>query len=310
MAGKVLHILNGDSLSEGLQLLDLGGDTLVWREMLCAGPVTVEVGGDRFFESRSSFLNQFFEVSESRYHDGFIKPLTEITNLDQYEEINLWFEYDLFCHINLLGSLAWISQHSFSGKVFHICSGRVKGVSKLLGLSELTEDQLRDHFRHKKLLNSEDLEIANDIWLCYTNDDPSAILPKIPRRSSFDYLSNCLKSHIERFPSIETGLNALETHVLQLIETHSIKSEHQLCGYALSQQGYYGYGDSQIMRVIRNLRPYFSTVEGHLKLNGIGIKLLNKEINVLNQLQSEYSFGGAKKYDWLYDAANNKLIKR
>lgn len=308
--GKALHILNGDSLSEGLQSLNLEGDSLVWREMLCAGPVNAEVGGDRFFENRSSFLKEFFEVPENRYQEAFIQPLNNIVPLDAYTEINLWFEYDLFCHINLLGALAWISQHNFKGKIFHICSGRVKGVSKLMGLSELSEDQLRDHFLQRKLLNSEDLEIANDIWMCYTDNDPSVIISKIQRTSSFDYLSNCLKSHVERFPNKETGLNVLEAHVLQLIDTHSIKSEHQLCGYAISQQGYYGYGDSQIMILIENLRPYFSSIEGELKLNEKGIKVLNKEINVLDQQQIDFSFGGAKKYDWLYDAVNNQLIKR
>lgn len=308
--GKTLHILNGDSLSEGLQLLNLEGDVLVWREMLCAGPVNAEVGGDRFFENRSSFLRQHFQVSETKYLDAFIQPLKNISSLEVYTEINVWFEYDLFCHINLLGALAWISQHGFQGKVFHICSGRVKGKPNLMGLSELSQDELMDHFQHKKLLNSEDVKIANDIWMCYTDTDPSLILPKITRKSSFDYLSNCLKSHIERFPSIETGLNVLETHVLQLIDTNSIKSEHQLCGYVLSQQGYYGYGDTQITKIIQYLRPYFNTMEGELKLNETGVKLLNKEINVFKQLQSDFSFGGAKKYDWLYDATNNQLIKR
>ena len=308
--GKVLHILNGDSLSEGLQSLKLEGDILVWREMLCAGPVNAEVGGDRFFENRSTFLKQFFEVSENRYNDAFIQPLRNITSLETYSEINLWFEYDLFCHINLLGALAWISQHDFKGKVFHICSGRIKGVSKLMGLSELSEDQLKDHFQHKKLLNTEDLKIANDVWMCYTDNDPSLLLPKIKRKSSFDYLSNCLKSHVERFPNSETGLNVLETHVLKLIDTHTVKSEHQLCGYVLSQQGYYGYGDSQIMIVIQNLRPYFSSVDGKLKLNETGVQLLNKEINVFDEVQNDFSFGGAKKYDWLYDSATNKLIKK
>ena len=308
--GKSLHILNGDSLSEGLQSLKLEGDHLVWREMLCAGPVNAEVGGARFFETRSTFLNQFFQISESRYEEAFIQPLKAINSLDTYTEINLWFEYDLFCHINLLGALAWISQHGFQGKVFHICSGRVKGESKLLGLSELSPDQLLNHFQHKKLLTTEDFEIANDIWMCYTDNDPSLILPKITRKSSFDYLSNCLKSHIERFPNKETGLNVLETHVLQLIETHTIKSEHQLCGYALSQQGYYGYGDTQIIKIIEYLRPYFNTIEGTLTLNETGVKLLKKEINVFDQLQNDFSFGGAKKYDWLYDATKNQLIKR
>ena len=307
---KVLHILNGDSLSEGIAPLNLTGDVLVWREMLCAGPVSAEVGSDRFYSARSSFLNEFYDVSESRYLEAFIKPLRDLGPLDRYTEINLWFEYDLFCHMNLLGALAWISQHAFKGKIFHICSGRIKGETKLLGLSELSESQLRSHFEKRKLLSPTDLDIANDIWIDYTANDPSALLPKITRKSSFDYLSNCLKSHIKRFPSVETGLNVMETHVLKLIDTHAIKSEHQLCGYVLSQQGYYGYGDTQVLRIISFLRPYFGVVDDQLKLNELGQQLLRKETNVLEALLSDYTFGGAHKYGWLYDAETNQLIKR
>ena len=308
--GNALHILNGDSLSKGLQFLNLEGDTLVWREMLCSGPVNVEVGSEQFCRIRSSFFNQFFEVSEQKYHEAFIAPLKNTVSLDSYDEINLWFEYDLFCHINLLGAIAWISQHDFEGKVFHICSGHVKNLPKLLGLSELSQDQLMNHFQQRKELNTTDLEIANDIWLCYNDTDPRAILPKIPMKSSFDYLSICFKSHIERFPNIITGLNVLETQVLKLINDNVISSEHQLCGYVLSNQGYYGYGDMQLMRIIEYLRPYFSKIGDQLMLNDIGNKLLKSEANALEQLENDFSFGGAKKYDWLYDTCKNELIKR
>lgn len=307
---KVLHILNGDSLAEAAQPLELTGEFLVWREMLCAGPVTAEVGSNRFYEARSSFLNQFYQVSKTRYMEAFMEPLRDLGSLDAYTEINLWFEYDLFCHMNLLGSLAWISQHAFKGKIFHICSGRVKGASKLLGLSELSEAELRQHYNQKKQLTATDLELANDLWIDYTSDDPRTILPKITRKSSFDYLSNCLKSHIKRFPSMETGLNEMEAHVLKLIDTHTIKTEHQLCGYVLSQQGYYGYGDTQVLRIIRLMKPYFDEVDHQLSLNDVGKKLLRKEINVLEELASDYTYGGAQRYDWLYDAKTNQLIKR
>ena len=308
--GKTLHILNGDSLVEGVKSLKLKGDILVWREMLCAGPVYAEVGGERFFNSRSSFLSEFYNISEDTYRDVFASELEKVIPLDTYSEVNLWFEYDLFCHINMLGALAWISQHQYNDAVYHICSGRVKGEKELMGLSQLSYPQLQTHFENRKLLNTQDLEMADEIWQIYCREDHNAMRAKIKQTTSFDYLSNCLKSHIERFPNKETGLNVLEAHILRLIDTHLIKTEHQLCGYVLSRQGYYGYGDSQILKAITYLRPFFTTKEGELTLNETGHQLLNKETNAFDQLQNDSCFGGAKKYDWQYDAANNQLVKR
>lgn len=310
MAVRSLHILNGDSLAEGVRNLSLDGDVHIWREILCVGPVSAEIGGQRFYDNRSQFLNAFLNISKESYHDAFISPLDKINALKSYSEITLWFEYDLFCHLNLLGALAWISQHGFENKVYHVCSGRVKGHKELVGLSELSSEELADHYLNRKLLTGADLEFAHQIWHLYNEENHNAIIEKIRQENSFDYLSNCLKSHIERFPSSDTGLNLLETHILKLIDLHEIKSEHQLCGYALSRQGYYGYGDVQILRIIGNLKAFYTIKNDLFALNDAGRKVLNREINVGAQMENDLYFGGARKYDWNYDATANKLVKR
>ena len=186
MGGKILHILNGDSLVHGVKSLNLEGTQLVWREMLCAGPTSMEVGGDQFFEKRSDFLRDRYEITEASYQEAFASPLASIDQIKSFEEINLWFEYDLFCHINLLGALAWISQHEFNGKIYHVCSGRIKGASKLVGLSELSPAQLASHYKNKKELSTEDIESAYEIWTLYCENDHNALIPKIIKPTSFD----------------------------------------------------------------------------------------------------------------------------
>lgn len=307
---KILHILNGDSLLSGVQSLKLEGQKLVWREMLCAGPTSMEVGGEQFFEKRGEFLEDQYEITKESYHEAFVTNLENIDAIKTFDEINFWFEYDLFCHINLLGALAWISQHGFNGKAYHICSGRVKGASKLLGLSELTTAQLEAHFNNRKQLSAGDIESAYDIWTLYCGGDHNELIPKITKPTSFDYLSNCLKSHIERFPNCKTGLNLLETHILNLIDKQIIKSEHHLCGYALDRQGYYGYGDAQIFKMIASLRPFFEESDGQLRLNETGLQVLHQKINVVDIMVNDVMFGGSKKYEWCYHSRENKLIHR
>ncbi|MEE3243855.1 MAG: DUF1835 domain-containing protein, partial [Bacteroidota bacterium] len=48
MKKNTLHITNGDSLTDRLNTLDLDGDLVIWREMLCEGPTVENVGSPEF----------------------------------------------------------------------------------------------------------------------------------------------------------------------------------------------------------------------------------------------------------------------
>ena len=43
---NILHILNGDSTAQIMEKSSLEGDVIVWREMLCDGPLQKDVGSD------------------------------------------------------------------------------------------------------------------------------------------------------------------------------------------------------------------------------------------------------------------------
>jgi hypothetical protein len=47
-------------------------------------------------------VKPFGETPEG-YHDGMMVPLEMLSA--PYEEINLWFEFDLHCQVNLLGAM-------------------------------------------------------------------------------------------------------------------------------------------------------------------------------------------------------------
>ena len=53
---KTLHILNGDTTLPNLEKSGIKGEVVVWREMLCEGPVHKEVGSDDFWMNRCTFF--------------------------------------------------------------------------------------------------------------------------------------------------------------------------------------------------------------------------------------------------------------
>ena len=307
MSKQQLHITNGSHLTNVLNELNIQGVKLTWQELLCEGPTTEKVGSELFLETRKSFFTQFYNID---LDIEFIKSeLDKFNDSENYSEIVLWFEYDLFCHINMIAIISLIQQKKMNLPLHLVCSGRIEGSKNLMGLSELSPEQLLNHYKNKVLLNKDDIDIATTVWGIYCGVDHTLLKPFIVKPSSFKYLSNCLKAHLERFPNSVDGLSILERNILQIIVKHSITSKHHLLGYALNYQGYYGYGDLQLERIINQLSIFYSVTEGEIELNRKGHEALLGHHNFALEIDNDMMYGGVKKIAFQFNKSKNKLVK-
>ena len=307
MSKQQLHITNGSHLTNVLNELNIQGVKLTWQELLCEGPTTEKVGSELFLETRKSFFTQFYNID---LDIEFIKSeLDKFNDSENYSEIVLWFEYDLFCHINMIAIISLIQQKKMNLPLHLVCSGRIEGSKNLMGLSELSPEQLLNHYKNKVLLNKEDIDIATTVWGIYCGVDHTLLKPFIVKPSSFKYLSNCLKAHLERFPDSVDGLSILERNILQIIVKQSITSKHHLLGYALNYQGYYGYGDLQLERIINQLSMFYSVTEGEIELNRKGHEALLGHHNFALEIDNDMMYGGVKKIAFQFNKSKNKLVK-
>ncbi|MBQ4822586.1 DUF1835 domain-containing protein [Aquimarina sp. MMG016] len=311
METKTLHITNGDSLTDRLKEMQLvDGEFLVWREMLCEGPTCHKVEGEDSIKKREDFLKRYYRIDHSDYEEKFVSQLKKFDDLQQYDEIILWFEYDLFCQINMIAALSILLRKEVKDiPVYLVCSGRIENGKKLMGLCELTDAQLKSHYKNKILLDIDDLEFADYVWTLYCESNPKKIAGQIKRNSSFEYLSISLRAHLQRFPNMLTGLNVLEHNILEMVEKYQIKNIRQLMGYALEYQGYYGYGDMQMKRVIARLFQFLDQTKDRLVLSERGKLALKHKKNFYNTQKLDWHYGGVKKYDYLYNNESHTLLK-
>lgn len=307
MAKHPLHITNGNSLTNYLKELKIAGERLTWQEMLCEGPTQTIIDSKHFINLRTAFLKDFYDidldVSELK------KETDKLDNTETYQEIVLWFEYDLFCHINMLAVISLIKQKKIDKPIYLVCSGRIRGEKNLKGLSELSPEQLLRHYKNKVRLKPEDITLATTLWGIYCGKDHNLFKPYIVKSSTFKYLSNCLKAHLERFPGYKSGLNVLERNILSIIKNNRVKTTHHLLGYAINYQGYYGYGDLQLNRIIDKLSIFFTVGTEGLKLNRKGHEALLGTHNFSSKLNNNMIFGGVNKLDFQFNKKQNKLIK-
>lgn len=302
-----LHITNGSSLTDYLKDLDVKGDILTWHEMLCEGPTTPIIDSKDFIEARQAFLNSYYDVEIDEY--AYKNEIGKLDHIQNYSEIVLWFEYDLFCHINLMAVINLLQQKKVTLPLYLVCSGRVKGEKDLKGLGELSPEQLLEHYKDKIKLNEDDIDIATTVWGIYCGKDHNLLKPFIVKTSSFKYLNSCLKAHLKRFPDSKNGLSRLELHILETVQQHTIKSKHHLLGYILNYQGYYGFGDMQIERMIDSLSQFLEEENNHLILSRKGHEAILGQKNFSKALNNDMTYGGSKRLEYQFNKEENKLIK-
>lgn len=308
MENKTLHIVNGDSLTEQMKELNLPGELIVWRELLCEGPTRQEINSE-FFKIRKKFLKKEYDISAENYEERFISEIKKLKQLEDFDQVVLWFEFDLFCHINMLAAINFLTEKKKPVPISLVCSKKLEGEKEFQPLSQLDLKELQNHYENRILLNTEDIEVANLIWELYCSNDPMKLKPQIKIKTNFEYLSSCIRAHIERFPNSITGINTLERNVLKLINHHDIKNENHLLGYALQYQGYYGYSDTQMQRLLKKLSIFYETGPDGIKLSEKGKLALEGKKNFYRELKNEDYFGGARMYDFLYESESHRLLK-
>ncbi len=302
-----LHITNGTILTKTINKLGIEGEKLTWQEMLCEGPTSELLDSEEFLNLRKSFFNEFYDIDLDI--DLIKNELDKLNHTENYSEIILWFEYDLFCHINMVAVISLIQQKKIELPIYLVCSGRVEGEKNLKALSELSSEQLIKHYKNKVLLDANGIDLATTIWGIYCGIDHNLLKPFIVKSSSFEYLSNCLKAHLKRFPDSVDGLNIIEKNILEIIKKRTVTSKNHLLGYALNYQGFYGYGDLQLSRIIDQLSIFYTLENDSLALNRKGHEALLGQYNFALEIDNSMTYGGVNKIEFQFNKSENKLVK-
>lgn len=310
MKSKTLHITNGDSTTDYLKELNIDGEFITWREMLCEGKTTIDVGSESFWKNRFLYLKSSYKVTKQKFINYTLKEYRNLCNKKQFDEIVLWFENDLYCQINMIAVISWLKRYR-KGYTISLAHPQQKPSTLYKGFSELTENQISQILKKRVVLTQDDIEYADYIWQLYCSDSPLRleVVYKFNPMSPFQNLTTAVEDHLKRFPSIHNGLNTVENEILSVVHANKLENQDQLVGKMLKSQPHYGFGDLQYFQKLEQLKPLFTSFSP-LKLSRKGKQVLDNKLNFYRQLRNEESYlGGAKKYSFLYNSDTEKLLQ-
>ncbi len=216
------------------------------------------------------------------------KVLTELPRLQQatgFFEVVLWFDADLMCQVNFLYLVQELSRQKV--KLISYCTPAPFGSLGLLPTAKLAT-----LFGERKQLQDEQLQQAQTLWDLYAGPEPLKLQQFLQSsESALPYTKQAMALHLSLFPDCEIGLSAPHQQLLQLIKQGATTLQELVKQYALVFPAY-GFGDWQLLRLLRQLQPALLNQQEPYKLTHLGYKILDREEKYLEWLEKKPYLGG------------------
>lgn len=253
---SILHILNGDAALNGFDQTGLDGDVMVWREVFSEGPLQENILSGSFWSARRNWISKTFNEDIDTYQHKVIDELGKLNS--QYKEINLWFEFDLHCQVNLLGVLEMLSLKAdmSAPAIYLICLADCVQFNNKKGLGELSGAQFEELYDGRERLNEWELGLAADAWKFYVNND-TALLDKWLNENTFwggiPLLKPALKAHLKRLQTNAAGLSYIEQKLLDIYNSGA-KTKLAIYKAFWQTESIFGMGDMEIDIYLNKLK--------------------------------------------------------
>jgi hypothetical protein len=239
----ILHVLPGDAIVDTFRSAGIEGEIAVCREAFVDGDLA---GGTlpEFWENRARHFGREYSQGADNYHETVVREFAKLTALQSGSEINLWFEYELFCQTNMWFCLGLLA--GSTADIFRVAPVVLSEESVWDGFGNLSPDELTKCFSARVGVSQTDIELGGSLWSAYRTRDYA----KLERLS---------KSESAVFPKLhEVCLAAIEKEsrpkeIVKAIIDNGETRFDQVFGEFKARAGVYGYGDAQVKKIYQNL---------------------------------------------------------
>ncbi len=238
-----LHVLPGDAQVEEFRKSEMDGDVIVCREALITGDVDAD-SLPEFWDQRARFISSAFGEDLIEYHEKVADELARLLDLPGSTEVNLWFEYELFCSVNMWFCLYLLQDTG--AEVYRVEPLVLTVEDRWKGFGGLGADELETCFEGRKKLTADEITLGADLWNAYCHGNRSRLLELSKVKSeNFPYLEEACEAAIDK----ET--RPLE--ILRDIRDDGFKTFPEIFPEFVSRAGEYGFGDVQIKYLLEKL---------------------------------------------------------
>jgi hypothetical protein len=235
-----IHVLAGDALADNFKDSGIAGEPVVCRECLVEGDVRAANPED-FWKVRAGFIKSAYGEDEEKYFAEVVAEFEKLKNLAPGTEVNLWFEYELFCQTNMWFCLSLLQNTPAS--VYRVAPVVRTEADVWKGFGNLSAEDLKKCFAERIKFRDEDIRLGAWLWQAYQNADYEK-LEKLSETESecFPRLKEVCRAEIEK--------NSRPQKVLREIIENGSTDFNEIFPEFTLRAGVYGFGDAQVKRLL------------------------------------------------------------
>lgn len=211
---KMLHIVNGSHVLEQLEEIGFRGRFLEWREVLHEGRLHESFRGETYNRIR---LDAIAEMGVSIDKERSLQALADrdalVESCADFEEVALWFEYDLYDQLQLLEILSRFDE----ARLLDLDLRLAFAEKNFLGNLSAEEKALlwKQRFR----VSNQQIQEAHQIWelICQGRFLEVQELSHTQTLST-PGLNEALVRWFQEFPSSSNGLSRVERQILEALD--------------------------------------------------------------------------------------------
>jgi len=242
------HILNGDALAEKFPEKELLGQVVVIREAFIEGPLA-KIFSEEFWENRIDFVLHHYEAEREAYENQFLSQLRILDTIRNDDKVYLWFEDDLFCLVNLLFVIVYLSKKS-KATLFRVFPE--KDDKRWKGFGHVHEKEIIHLFEHAIAIDNDDIKLAEELWEAYITDDRGRLRAlSFSDTHAFRFLPQVIQAHLDRNP--EDGSNGRPQQTLIDILNEGKTNFYEIFDDFWKKEAIYGFGDLQVYNMLKEM---------------------------------------------------------
>lgn len=237
----IYHVLPGDAYIDTFRKSGIGGEIVVCRECLVEGDLGGETLED-LWSTRENYLSSAYPDNENNYRHNVATELEKITRVGDGDEINLWFENELFCSANMWFCLDLLKDTRAA--VYRVKAVDPDSEDPWEGFGNLGPDEFRDRFVSRERFSKAEMELGSDLWQAF-------------RLRDNEQLQALGKAESRCFPELDEVCRAareLETMPADILNEIKGEGHDEFAEIFLEfkkRGGVYGFGDSQVRRILQ-----------------------------------------------------------
>jgi len=296
-----LHITNGDAVVYTWRKGGLIGTQVPWRDVLHDGPVPAGLPLAELSALRAQYLGVHGYGNPIKLAYDFQKRDAALARCTEYDEIDLWFEHDLYDQLQLLQILDYLSSRSLP-------LGQVQLIQTDDFLSLLAAPELVALQHKRRPVLAETFQGAADVWAAYRAAMPQPLFEiRTGVPPQLRHLPGALERLFEEYPSVQSGLSRTQRQILDAV-AQGAHSKEDIFRLAQLREEAAFLGDAafakQFEEVCDPVAPLLQAIENGYRVTSLGRRVLAGVEDWLSSHTCDRWVGGvhlAGEHVWRWD---------